>query len=150
MVVLAAVFAGLTVFLVTAALGAPGVGTPERIVVALVAVPFAGAAYLLWYQASGRVRSRTRRRAERGGAGGIGPGSDRDPAAGQGPGDGRASDEPTAAEAYRTLGLEPGADADAVRAAYRDRVRETHPDQGGDEDVFREVTAAYERLTGDQ
>jgi curved DNA-binding protein CbpA len=35
-----------------------------------------------------------------------------------------------------------------VRAAYRDRVKEVHPDtDAGDEEAFKSVTAAYERLT---
>lgn len=50
-------------------------------------------------------------------------------------------------EAYATLGLDPDADDQAVRNAYRERVKETHPDRGGDEERFKQVTAAYERLT---
>ncbi|WP_238392142.1 J domain-containing protein [Halorussus amylolyticus] len=54
---------------------------------------------------------------------------------------------PSAAEAYRTLGLDPGADADAVRRAYRERVKSVHPDRDtGDEDEFLRVKEAYERL----
>lgn len=57
-------------------------------------------------------------------------------------------DAPTRAEAYETLDLDPGADAEAVRAAYRRKVKEVHPDvEGGDEAAFREVTAAYDRLS---
>ncbi|MFC7139177.1 J domain-containing protein [Halosimplex aquaticum] len=57
---------------------------------------------------------------------------------------------PTAAEAYDTLDLEPGADDDAVKAAYREKVKEVHPDAAsGDEERFKEVNAAYERLTDD-
>ncbi|WP_459192202.1 J domain-containing protein [Halosimplex sp. J119] len=57
---------------------------------------------------------------------------------------------PTAAEAYDTLGLDPGADDEAVKAAYREKVKEVHPDAAsGDEDRFKEVNAAYERLTDD-
>ncbi|WP_144903978.1 J domain-containing protein [Halobellus captivus] len=55
--------------------------------------------------------------------------------------------EPTLAEAYRTLGLDADADADAVRAAYRERVKTAHPDaDGGDEEQFKRVNRAYERL----
>lgn len=53
---------------------------------------------------------------------------------------------PTVAEAYETLGLEPGADLAAVRRAYRERAKETHPDLGGDPEAFIEVREAYERL----
>ncbi|QPV63299.1 DnaJ domain-containing protein [Halosimplex litoreum] len=55
---------------------------------------------------------------------------------------------PTAAEAYDTLELDRGADEDAVKAAYREKVKEVHPDSpDGDEDEFKEVQSAYERLT---
>jgi len=54
----------------------------------------------------------------------------------------------TAREAYDRLGLEQGADADAVKSAYRERVKEVHPDtEGGDEDEFKRVKTAYERLS---
>ena len=53
---------------------------------------------------------------------------------------------PTVEEAYETLGLEPGADLEAVRAAYRERAKETHPDLGGDPEAFIRVREAYERL----
>lgn len=50
-------------------------------------------------------------------------------------------------EAYRVLGLSPGADDDAVKAAYRRQVKAVHPDaDGGDPEAFRRLTAAYETL----
>lgn len=184
-----------------------------------VAVPFAAAAYFVWYQASGRLRERAERgdaNAYRGlGFGGLserlrGPDSDRRDdigeaqsrfggdarsrfggerdsdgggfgsggrrrangrrATGRGatgrrgsgrreregrtagarggdaPG-GQRNDGPTPAEAYRRLGLDPDADDDAVRQAYRERVKSVHPDrEGGDEDEFKRVTEAYEVL----
>jgi DnaJ-domain-containing protein 1 len=59
-------------------------------------------------------------------------------------------DGPSAEEAYRRLGLDPTADEDDVRTAYRERVKEVHPDTAdGDEEAFKRVTAAYERLTDD-
>ncbi len=58
------------------------------------------------------------------------------------------SDEPTPREAYSVLGVDPGADEGAVRAAYRERIKEVHPDtDGGDEEQFKRVRAAYEVLT---
>ena len=66
-------------------------------------------------------------------------------AAGGGQGSG-----PTAAEAYDTLGLDPSADSDAVKTAYREKVKEVHPDSpDGDEERFKKVQSAYERLTDD-
>jgi len=62
----------------------------------------------------------------------------------------RSSDGPTAAEAYRTLGLDPDADQQAIKQAYRQKVKTVHPDtDGGDEERFKAVKAAYERLTED-
>lgn len=50
--------------------------------------------------------------------------------------------------AYRTLGLSPGADEETVRQAYRDRVKEVHPDAAdGDEAEFKRVNRAYETLS---
>jgi hypothetical protein len=153
-----------------------------------VAVPFAAAAYMLWYHASGRLRDRVEsgragsyRRAGTGrrvgsnrradsetGGFGAGPresysgrrgGFGSEGSAGFDPrgGRGRASagrargvqenTGPTPAEAYRVLGLDADADSEAVRRAYRERVKAVHPDrEGGDEAEFKRVTEAYEVL----
>ncbi|MFB6165852.1 MAG: ferredoxin Fer [Haloarculaceae archaeon] len=50
------------------------------------------------------------------------------------------------ASPYDVLGIEPPADDDAIRAAYRERVKAVHPDHGGTVEEFRRVRAAYERL----
>ncbi|WP_411964050.1 DnaJ domain-containing protein [Haloferax sp. YSMS24] len=51
-------------------------------------------------------------------------------------------------EALRTLGLDADATTEDVKRAYRERVKETHPDsKTGDEESFKRVTRAYERLT---
>ena len=53
----------------------------------------------------------------------------------------------SASEAYDVLGLDPGADPDRVRRAYREKVKDVHPDtQEGDEAAFKRVQKAYERL----
>ena len=53
------------------------------------------------------------------------------------------------AEARRQLGLEPGADAEAVQRAFRKAVKAAHPDLvGGDGAALRLVIAAYRRLGG--
>ena len=60
---------------------------------------------------------------------------------------GDREDEDPTRRAYAILGVEPGADDEAVRAAYRARVKETHPDRpGGDVDAFLRVREAYAHL----
>lgn len=48
-----------------------------------------------------------------------------------------------ARDAFAELGVPAGASVEEVRRAYRRRVKEVHPDQGGDEDAFRRVREAY-------
>ena len=57
-------------------------------------------------------------------------------------GDPAADADPTAS-AFAELGVAASADIEEVRAAYRRRVKETHPDQGGDEAAFKRVREAY-------
>jgi len=60
------------------------------------------------------------------------------------------SSGPSAAEAYDRLGLDPSADESAVKRAYRQKVKEVHPDtDSGSEREFKRVQAAYETLTDD-
>lgn len=47
---------------------------------------------------------------------------------------------------FDVLGVSPGADEEAIERAYRQRVKATHPDQGGSADEFRRVREAYEEL----
>ncbi|MFB6244486.1 MAG: J domain-containing protein [Halobaculum sp.] len=54
-----------------------------------------------------------------------------------------------AGEAYDTLGLDWGASQDAIKRAYRERVKEVHPDRGGDREQFKRVNRAYESLRDD-
>lgn len=63
---------------------------------------------------------------------------DPDPTAGRG----------GAAEAYRVLGLEPGAGQEAIREAFREKAKALHPDaEDGDAEAFKRVQEAYERLS---
>ncbi|NEU55823.1 J domain-containing protein [Halorussus sp. MSC15.2] len=147
-----------------------------------IAVPFAVAAYLVWYHASGRLReqvvsgrAREYRRAESE-TGGFGAGprdsfsgrrggfdDGRDGFGARGSGERRGArgargqraggartvggSGPTAAEAYRVLGLDADADSEAVRRAYREKVKAVHPDrESGDEEEFKRVKEAYEVL----
>lgn len=45
--------------------------------------------------------------------------------------------------AFDTLRVGPDAGVDAVKAAYRERIKEVHPDHGGDEESFHRVREAY-------
>jgi molecular chaperone DnaJ len=47
---------------------------------------------------------------------------------------------------YEILGVERDADQDNIKRAYRRKARELHPDAGGSEDDFKELTTAYEVL----
>ncbi len=50
------------------------------------------------------------------------------------------------ADLYAVLGVAPDASADDLKRAYRRLARQHHPDAGGDEAVFKEVSRAYEVL----
>jgi hypothetical protein len=54
--------------------------------------------------------------------------------------------DPRTREACDVLGVDPDDDLEAVRCAYRERVKETHPDRGGDREEFKRVRWAYEYL----
>jgi ferredoxin len=49
---------------------------------------------------------------------------------------------------FEVLGIDPDADERAREEAYRERVKETHPDQGGSGAELRRVLAAHEALAG--
>lgn len=47
---------------------------------------------------------------------------------------------------YAVLGVSPAAPWDAVRAAYKERAMECHPDKGGDKEQFQRVAEAFDVL----
>ncbi|MGW9585245.1 DnaJ domain-containing protein [Microbacterium sp. NPDC055455] len=53
-------------------------------------------------------------------------------------------DSPLSASAYEVLAVDPGVDEETLRRAYRLRLRQTHPDTGGDAAVFIQVQRAWE------
>lgn len=126
----------------------------------LVAIPLALVTYLFWYHASGRLRRRVRkstdssanRRRARFGTDDRGewspPNERRDPRGGRTRGTGSNGETPDVgrAEAYRRLGLQSNASTDEVKRAYRRKVKEVHPDRGGDEEHFKRIREAYETL----
>lgn len=72
--------------------------------------------------------------AQQGGGGGRRPG-------------GRAAANVDTTKLYETLGVEKSADEKAIKKAYRKLAVKHHPDKGGDEQKFKEVSAAYEVLS---
>lgn len=139
----------------------------------LVSIPFGSSAYLLWYQASGKLSDDIRQGESTGtfGAGsrntGFNPGSF---GAGSSTSENFASESArraqqyrekaranqavdqattiTQSDAYRILEIEPIADEAEIKAAYRQKVKECHPDTpSGDEEMFKKVSRAYEVLS---
>lgn len=58
----------------------------------------------------------------------------------------RPSDEMTVAEAYEVLGLQPGADAAAIRAAHHRLMMQLHPDHGGTDYLATKINRARDVL----
>jgi hypothetical protein len=83
-----------------------------------------------WYPHGGRRQER--------GSGGAGIGSD------------QATVSPEVERACRVLGVEPDASPEEVKRAYREAVKEAHPDLGGSREAFKRVRWAYERLTREE
>jgi DnaJ family protein A protein 2 len=48
--------------------------------------------------------------------------------------------------AWSVLGVPPDASLAQVKSAFRRRALETHPDQGGDAEQFRELAHAYQKV----
>ncbi|WP_217185022.1 J domain-containing protein [Streptomyces sp. AC495_CC817] len=55
-------------------------------------------------------------------------------------------DSPLSASPYEVLGVDPAVGDDELRRVYRLRLRETHPDTGGDAAVFIRVQHAWELI----
>ena len=64
---------------------------------------------------------------------------------------GRGGGEPVDNETlYKTLGLSKDCTSADVKKAYKKMAIKHHPDKGGDEATFKEITKAYEILSDDQ
>lgn len=51
---------------------------------------------------------------------------------------------------YKTLGVARGATEEAIKKAYRKLAMTHHPDRGGNEEEFKKIKEAYEKLTSGQ
>jgi DnaJ-domain-containing protein 1 len=51
---------------------------------------------------------------------------------------------------YETLGVKTDATASEIKKAYHEKVKENHPDKGGDSATFEKIQKAYERITSGQ
>lgn len=51
---------------------------------------------------------------------------------------------------YQLLNVQPSASADDIKKAYRNLAKQHHPDRGGDETLFKQITEAYEVLSDSQ
>lgn len=134
------IYAIAVVFAAVAALEV-ALGVTYNLVFVAVAVPFAAASYMMWYHASGRLarnvqrqaarRSRTRARTRTQQRTRVRS----------------AGNATNATAAYRILDVEPDASQREVKRAYREKVKEVHPDaERGSERAFKQVTEAYESL----
>ena len=47
---------------------------------------------------------------------------------------------------YKILEIEKTASRDEIKKAYRQKALVFHPDKGGDEEIFKKITKAYEML----
>jgi hypothetical protein len=47
------------------------------------------------------------------------------------------------ADAFDVLGVDPSASTEEIRTAYREQVKDVHPDHGGDRESFERVREAY-------
>jgi len=163
---IASVFVGITVLMVV-------VGLAVNPFFLFIALPFGGSAYLMWYQASGKLAERMRRQAasgqfnaagrQRTAPGGFGAGASRRGfstrerarrARQTRQNRRRARREPrsdaglSAVEARNVLGVEASASQSDIKAAYRQQAKRYHPDsESGDEARFKKVSRAYERLS---
>ena len=162
---IASVFVGITVLMVV-------VGLAVNPFFLFVAIPFGGSAYLMWYQASGKLAEKMRQQAANGQFNAAGRQRSAPGGFGAGAGGARFSARERArrarqtrqnrrraqrgavnsgisqAEARKVLGVNASANQSDIKTAYRQQAKRHHPDsEGGDEEQFKMVSRAYDTLS---
>ncbi|AGN02358.1 DnaJ domain-containing protein [Salinarchaeum sp. Harcht-Bsk1] len=101
-----------------------------------------------WREERRRARERTaaERGRDRAEPWAPGPGHRGSEASGRRPGAQPSNAGMSPDRARGVLGVRSDADAETIRDAYREKVKETHPDRGGSTDAFKRVNEAYETL----
>jgi DnaJ-class molecular chaperone len=51
---------------------------------------------------------------------------------------------------YEVLGVTETATQDEIKKAYRKLAKENHPDAGGNEEVFKKISVAYDTIGDEQ
>lgn len=123
-----------------------GLFAGAAVVSPVAAVPFpvfAGLALLFWHHHRVGVQVQTGRRRRRVAGDQRQTTSDRQRTTNGAGGRDRGM---AAMEAREVLGVDASASPAEIERAYRERVKEVHPDQGGDEEAFKRVREAYEQL----
>lgn len=131
----AATLAGTSVVMV-------GLGLLTNVLILVLALPIGAAAAIIWADVTGRLPMRFRRRIR---SRADHPGAQDRRRRHRVPASSTTTDEERTAR--KILGVEADADMETIRRAFRDRVKEAHPDaDGGSETEFKRVTDAYDRL----
>ncbi len=55
-------------------------------------------------------------------------------------------EQPKEPNDWEVLGIPEKSSPEEIKTAYRRAVKQTHPDMGGEEEAFRQINEAYERL----
>lgn len=139
---IASVLAGTAVLFIS-------LGAVVNLVFLPLAIPFGIAAYFLWQDATGRLSDRFRERIRWRQSARPRQQNSTDRRQ-RNPFKAENTRRQSTEEARGILGVSRDADPATIRQAYREHIKDVHPDtEGGDEEAFKRVTTAYETLRDD-